>query len=346
MSNILILGASYGLLPGVKLALAGHDVTFLGRAEEIEKLAARDLVVRIPLRNGQGIAELRNASCSFATPENADLRAADFVVIAMQEPHFSDPSAGRVLEQVARSGLPCLSVMNLPPAPFLRRLGIPESAFEGVYSAQEIWDLFDPAKISNASPDPQAMRLNPDRPGELTVSLASNFKAAPFVDAADQTLLSRLARDVSRLKVSVDDKMLSPPVRLLAHSSLHVPLTKWPMLITGNYRCLTDIGTRSIAQAVLSDEAASRDIYNCVCELLRVLGTPDEIMVPFDAYARAAERLIKPSSVARAVGSGAMAVERADRLVANLLRENGLGHPGITRSNQLLDDRIAQNRFG
>ena len=44
--RILVLGASYGLLPGVKLSLAGHRVTFVCRAEEISAIGGRDLEVQ------------------------------------------------------------------------------------------------------------------------------------------------------------------------------------------------------------------------------------------------------------------------------------------------------------
>jgi hypothetical protein len=38
-----------------------------------------------------------------------------------------------------------------------------------------------------------------------------------------------------------------------------VPLAKWPMLMTGNYRCVLDTEVRPIRDAVHSDPAASRE---------------------------------------------------------------------------------------
>ncbi len=329
MSRILVLGASYGLLPGVKLAMAGHSVTFVGRDEEIRSLDAGDLVVRIPVRKGDDVIELRTHACRFSTPKDADPSKADLVLLAMQEPQLADPAIAGLIAKVAQSRRPCLSIMNLPPAAFLRRLGIPEAAFESVYTAPSVWDGFDPAKISNTSPDPQALRMEPSKPGELTVTLASNFKAAPFGDPDDQALLASLARDMSRLKVEHKGQPIAPPVRLMAHSSPFIPLAKWPMLVTGNYRCVTQTGSRTIAEAVHSDLGASKAIYGQVAALLGAIGVPETVIVPFEAYAKAAEELVRPSSVARAVDAGAKAVERVDQLVLNLMRAHGITSPEI-----------------
>ena len=48
---------------------------------------------------------------------------------------------------------------------------------------------------------------------------------------------------------------------------IFVPLAKWAMLITGNYRCVQKDAARSIKEAVHSDLEASRQIYNWVCAL-------------------------------------------------------------------------------
>ena len=50
--RVLILGASYGLLPGVRLALAGHRVTLVGKADEVA--AMRLAPLRLELRQRRG----------------------------------------------------------------------------------------------------------------------------------------------------------------------------------------------------------------------------------------------------------------------------------------------------
>lgn len=343
MSRILCLGASYGLLLGVKLALTGHEVTFVGRRDEVEALKKTELKVRIPLRRSDETAELKTAACFFTVPEDADPQSADLVLLAMQEPQLAHSAIAALMDRIGLSGTPCLSLMNIPPASFLRRLGLPEEAFTSVYNAPHVWDSFAPGKVSNASPDPQAVRMDPSKPGELTVTLASNFKAAPFEDAQDQALLSRLAKDVSRLKVEHAGRMIATPVHLLAHSSVFVPLAKWPMLLTGNYRCVTTDGSRSIADAVLSDPAASKRIYARVMHLLKALGVPEDVLVPFEAYAKAAQNLKRPSSIARALQAKASAVERVDTLIFNLLKIEGMDADEIGENCALTDRLLEAN---
>lgn len=342
--RVLILGASYGLLPGVKLALAGHRVTFVGRAAELSLMVQHDLVLRIPRRKSDEVVELRTRDASFTTPGEARPEHADLVILAIQEPQLADPEMTALVQRVSAAGTPCLSIMNLPPPPFLRRLGLDEAAFEGVYASIDAWEGFAPEQISNASPDPQALRIDQERPGELTVTLASNFKSAPFADPSDQAILSRLARDMSRLTVEIRGERIAPPVRMLAHSSPFIPLAKWPMLIAGNCRCVTGTGVRTIAEAVHADVSESKAIYDVVVELVLALGAPSDIFVPFAEYARAAEQLVRPSSAARAIAGGTRQIERIDLLVLNLMRTHNLDANEVANIVELIEERLQRNR--
>ena len=349
--RILVLGASYGLLPGIKLALAGHKVTFVGRHGEIEAMAKSPLEVEIPLRKSDEVVSLRAEVADLAAPLTPALRPPaetdpaehDFVLLAMQEPHFAAPEIAGLVRQIAKAEIPCLSIMNLPPPCYLDRLGsIPLEAQEGVYSSGDVWRQIDPDRISLACPDAQALRMDPQRPGHLTVTLPSNFKAAPFARQQDQVLLERLARDMSRLKCVHGEARVRPPVMLLAVPSLFAPLAKWPMLIAGNYRCLVPGGIRTISQAVHDDPLETRKVYDQVLTLIRQLGTPERAMVGFDEYSKAARRLVRPSSVARGLAGGARQVERVDRLVLNLLRYCGLEAGPVEEIVAAVDRGLAQ----
>lgn len=355
--NVLVLGASYGILPAVKLALAGHAVTVVGRAEEVAALACGPVQVELAMRRtGRRIvldAPLADqptpGSLTLRTPADAAPGQADFALLAMQEPHFAAPEVAALVARIAAARVPCLSLMNLPPPPFLARLGtVPGSAMEGVFSAADAWAGLDPALVSVASPDAQALRLDGTRPGVLTVTLASNFKAAPFADAAAQSVLERLAHDMAHLQVrsgeATGQEMVRPPVALIAAASLHVPLAKWPMLLAGNCRSVTRTGPRPIADAVHADLPASRAIYDAVSGLVLQLGARPTDLVPFDAYARAAAQLTRPSSVARALQGGARAVERIDRLVLNLMRHYGRDDGPVAEITLLIDALLEANR--
>lgn len=351
--RILVLGASYALLPGLKLALAGHSVTFVGREDEVAAMRGAPLELRIPLRRSSDKivlqAQISNHSApqkpALCTPDQADPSAYDFVILAMQEPHFAAPDVARLMGRIALAEIPCLSIMNLPPPCFLARLGdLPDEVFAGVYSSPEVWAQMDPSRFTLASPDAQAVRKNPAFPGQLTVTLASNFKAAPFARAEDQDLLKRLAGDVSRLACEHDGAMVRPPVKLRAMGSLYVPLAKWPMLIAGNCRCLTQSGIRSIAEAVHDDLQETQAIYEQVAQLARRLGADASDLVDFASYAKAAAQLTVPSSLARGLAAGATQVERIDLLVLNLMRHYALGTDDIAPISARVEQRLRVNQ--
>ena len=353
--RVLILGASYGMLPGVKLSLAGHRVTLVGRADEIAAMARDGLSLTMPLRRNAGplqagsllqaaVADVAApGAVALVTPENANPQANDFVILAMQEPQFAAPEVGALIDRIVAAGLPCLSIMNLPPLPFLASLGtIPDSAFEGVYASEAVWRNLPAELLTVACPDAQAIRPDPMKPGHISVTLTSNFKAAPFIDGRAQMLLDRLAHDMSRLKLDG----LRAPVLLLTRASRHAPLAKWPMLIAGNCRCVHPDSPRTIAQAVHDDLAQSREIYEEIVALIRGLGTPDSEIVPFASYAKAAHRLTRPSSLARALAAGAVQVERTDRLIVNLQRIVGTPSPAVDAIAGRIEDQLALNRGG
>ena len=152
-------------------------------------------------------------------------------------------------------------------------------------------------------------------------------------------LLERLARDWATFK----HQGQRPPVQLLAQQSLHVPLAKWPMLIAGNCRCLVDGAIRPIAQAVHDDLTASEALYRLVSELARSLGAREADLVPFEAYAKAAQGLTRPSSLARALVNGATRVERIDLLVMRLLAAQGLYPAPLAPIVAQIETRLAEN---
>lgn len=350
--RVLVLGASYALLPGIKLSLAGHCVTFVGREDEIAAMKKAPLALHIPLPRSheQSVLQAQTADRSepgapaLCTPGQADPSDYDFAILAMQEPHFVAPDVARLMRKIADAGTPCLSIMNLPPPCFLARLGdIPSEAFAGVYSSGSVWEGMDPDHFTLASPDAQALRKNPNLPGQLTVTLASNFKAAPFAQAKDQALLKQLSHDMSRFETAHGDRMIRSPVKLRAMSSLYVPLAKWPMLIAGNCRCLMPDGIRSIADAVHDDLGEAQAIYGSVTELARKLGAEAGDLVDFASYSKAAKQLAFPSSLARGLAAGAVKVERIDLLVLNLMRHYGMETKAIQKISQAVDDLLVGN---
>ena len=59
-------------------------------------------------------------------------------------------------------------------------------------------------------------------------------------------------------------------------------------------------------------------------------------------YAKAAESLLKPSSAARAVASGAPFIERVDLLVKLISHHLGMANADIDRTVQVVDQKLSE----
>ena len=348
--DILIFGASYGALLGAKLALAGHRVTLVCRARNADLINAKGVVVRLPVKGREGLVELRSRELAgevrAATPDQVDPRRFDLVVLGMQEPQYSLPGVRELLAATAAAQVPCMSIMNLAPPPYLARIpGIDPEACEESFTDTSAWSGFYPQLMTLCSPDPQAFRPPEEEGNVLQVRLPTNFKAARFESDADTAMLQELADGIEAARLVVGGESLDLPVKLKVHESVFVPLAKWAMLLAGNYRCLMDIGIRTIAEAVHDDLYASREVYDWVVDLCVTLGADCGDLVPFDKYAEAARSLKSPSSAARALAAGAPRIERVDRLVQAIAAQHGRRHASVDETVARVDDWLVRNRL-
>jgi len=241
--------------------------------------------------------------------------------------------------KIAVAQLPCLSIMNMPPLPYLKRIpALAKLDLDVAYTNAQVWDRFEPGLVSLCSPDPQAFRPPEEPANVLHVGLPTNFKAAVFANESHNRMLRELDADISPLTLDGQDV----PVKLKVHDSLFVPLAKWSMLLTGNYRCITLGEPQSIRDAVHKDLALSKSIYDHVDSIARKLGADPADQVPFEKYAKAAESLLKPSSAARAVAAGAPFIERVDLLVKLISHQLGMPNAEIDRTVEVVDQRLSE----
>jgi hypothetical protein len=349
-ASVLILGASYGSLLGTKLLMAGHRVTLVCTRPTAELINREGTEVRFPLRGRPEPVALSSrdlpGALLAAAPEDVDPAGFDLVVLGMQEAQYGAQGVRQLMGRIARSGKPCLAIMNMPPLPYLKRIqGLDTSALEGCYADAAVWEGFDPRLVTLASPDPQAFRPADQPKNVLQVGLPTNFKAARFDDEAHTALLRGLEADIERAKWTVDGMDVEIPVKLKVHASIFVPLAKWPMLIAGNYRCIRADSMIPIREAVHGNVAQSRDIYEWVAALCRRLGAETEDLVPFDKYAQAAASLGRSSSAARALFGGAKHIERVDSLVRRIARQLDLASDHLHEIVELVDARLGRNRL-
>ena len=348
--NVLFLGASYGSLLASKLLLAGHNAKLVCLPAEADAINESGILLKMPVRGVDGLVEINSkdapGSLQAGGAEDFDPRDFDLVALAMQEPQYRSPGVRELLQKVAHSGVPCMSIMNMPPLPYMKRLSaVDPEAIRDCYADATVWDAFDPSLVTLASPDPQAFRPPEEASNVLQVSLPTNFKVARFENDEHTAMLRQIEQDIMDIRYELEDgSKIELPVKLKVHDSIFVPLAKWAMLLTGNYRCVLKDEARSIRDAVHSDIDASKAVYTWAQELCYRLGAEQGDLVPFEKYANAAQGLAKPSSAARALFAGAPNIERLDKLAKSLADSLGMSNPVLDETVTLVDERLEINR--
>ena len=339
--NILILGASYGSLLATKLLMAGHNVTLVCRQKTADLINRDGTEVRIKLRDEAVHRAIFSrdlpGKLDATTPGDVDLSRYDLVGLAMQEPQYTNHTIRVLMIKIAdrEAALPfdhehaAAALSQADPGAGGHGPG------GGLYQCA-VWERFKPGLVSLCSPDPQAFRPPEEAANVLHVGLPTNFKAAAFEDEQHNKLLRELEADIDAVKLDGHDV----PVKLKVFDSLFVPLAKWSMLLTGNYRCITPHEPQSIRDAVHGDLKLSQSIYDHVDGIARRLGADPQDQVPFEKYAKAAESLLKPSSAARAVAAGAPFIERVDLLVKLISHQLGAPNAEIDRTVEIVDQKL------
>ncbi len=159
--KILILGASYGSLLSTKLAMAGHDITLICRDKTAALINSEGTNVRLKLRDETDFRIISSdglpGKVDAITPENAKPEDYDLVALAMQEPQYGASSVRELMARIAATRRPCLSIMNMPPLPYLKRIpALADVALDDCFTDPTVWADFEPGLVTLCSPDPQA----------------------------------------------------------------------------------------------------------------------------------------------------------------------------------------------
>ena len=348
--NILIMGAAYGSLLASKMLFGGHKIHHVCLPAEADLINAEGFRVRLPVKGRKDPVLLDSTKLpgkvTAGGAQGVNPADYDLVGLAMQEPQYRSPGVRELLDAVAKSKVPCMSIMNMPPLPYVKRIpGLDYEALKPAYTDPTVWNNFDPASLTLCSPDPQAIRPPDGKANELLVTLPTNFKVAKFDNEKGNVILRQLESDIDAVRYDPGDgTKIELPVKLRVHNSIFVPLAKWSMLLAGNYRCITKDGMRTAQEAVYSNIEESKSVYNFVFDLCVKLGANPNDLVPFEKYAAAAQSLSRPASAARALQNGAPNIERADKLVQLIAKQKGLSHPAIDAQVVLVDARLEANR--
>src|SRR6202171_4297840 len=228
--NILILGASYGSLLASKLMFGGHSVKLVCLPAEADLINAEGFRVRMPVRGRKDPIEIdsRKLPGKVSAAGPGAVKPSDFALVglAMQEPQYRSPGVRELLDAVAKSRVPCMSIMNMPPLPYVKRIpGLDYAALEPAYTDARVWDNFDPSCLTLCSPDPQAIRPPDEKVNVLMVTLPTNFKVAKFDNEKGTTILRQLEKEIDAVRFDPGDgSKIELPVKLRAHDSIFVPL--------------------------------------------------------------------------------------------------------------------------
>ena len=347
--KILIMGASYGSLLASKILFGGHSVHLVCLPAEADLINAEGFRVRMPVKGRKDQIEIDSrklpGKVSAGGAAGVNPKDYDLVGLAMQEPQYRSPGVRELLDAVAKSKVPCMSIMNMPPLPYVKRIpGLNYDALKPAYTDPTVWDNFDPGLLTLCSPDPQAIRPPDEKVNVLQVTLPTNFKVAKFDNDMYTGILRQLEKDIDAVRFDTPEGKIELPVKLRVHDSIFVPLAKWSMLLAGNYRCITKDGMRTAQEAVHSNIEESRSVYNFVFDLCVKLGASPSDLVPFEKYAAAAQSLTRPASAARALQNGAPNIERADKLVQLIAKQKGMSNPVVDGIVALVDSRLEANR--
>ena len=300
----------------------------------------RDLGRTIELNTQEMVGEVSASGAADAKPADFDL-----VVLAMQEPQYSAPEIRALLNSVAEEKVPCMSLMNMPPLTYLKRIpGLDTDSIRDSYCDPSVWDALDPSLMTLCSADPQGFRPPGGGLNVLQVALPTNFKTARFSSDEHTAMLEQLADDIQAVRYPTEDGKVELPVKLRVSDSIFAPIAKWSMSIVGNYRCVQENGIRPINEAVHADLGESRAIYEWVVDVCVGLGADRQDMVAFDRYAKAAQSLVKPSSAARALAAGVARIERVDRLVRSIAASKGMQLDAVDDIVDLVDSWERRNQ--
>ena len=128
------------------------------------------------------------------------------MALAMQEPQYRSPGVRELLDAVAKAKVPCMSIMNFRPMPYLKR--IPHLATDPLkpsFTDASVWDNFDPGLVTLCSPDPQAIRPPGEKINVLQVTLPTNFKVARFAAEAPTAILRQMQADIEAVRYDPGD---------------------------------------------------------------------------------------------------------------------------------------------
>ena len=130
----------------------------------------------------------------------------------MQEPQYRSPGVRELLDAVGEIARPCMSIMNMPPLPYIKRIpGLDYKALEPAYTDAPRLGLFGQSKEDHTSTAPIRRRSVPptSKANELLVTLPTNFKCAKFEGRQGHSRSFAIFKRTSKARASIHRKAKS-----------------------------------------------------------------------------------------------------------------------------------------
>src|ERR671912_837052 len=161
--NILIMGAAYGSLLASKMLFGGHRIHHVCLPAEADLINSEGFRVRLPVKGRKDPVLLDSrklpGKVMASGAQGVNPKDYDLICLAMQEPQYRSPGVRELLDAVATSKVPTMSIMNMPPLPYLKRIsGLDTEPLKAAFTDATVWDNFEPGRLTLCSPDPQAIR--------------------------------------------------------------------------------------------------------------------------------------------------------------------------------------------
>jgi hypothetical protein len=307
-SKVLVIGANYGLLFAALLLERGFGVDIFTTKHEADTLNKEGFEISSSTHQKKF-----NVSSNWRAINHIDDFSYSFIVLAVQEPNLSIPEISNTIRYLIKKNKIFLSIMNIPLYEFLSNI----STFAKLKKPEEIYNSLDTTRhlslnqIINSSPEPQIS--SESKFNIIRIRLGGAFRCSSL-NMLDNKIIDKL--------LGIPQNSL--PISIKTYSSPWVSLSKAPMLLTGNYRCIVEGKLCSISEAVNLNIIKSELIYNSTVNILKKLGARREHVVPFGRYVKSSIYLNAPSSVCRSIVMGNSKVERVDKLIKKLGVNNNI----------------------
>ena len=270
--NILILGAAYGSLLASKMLFGGHKIHHVCLPAEADLINAEGFRVRLPVKGRKDPVLLDSTKLpgrvTASGAQGVNPKDYDLICLACRSRSTARPACANCSMRWRSRGAvhvdhehAAAALREAHPRPRLRGAGARLHRCAGVGQLRsEVPDAVQPRSAG----DPPAGREGQCADGHAADQLQGGEvrRREGHGDPAPAREGDR--RDPLR---SGDGTKIELPVKLRVYDFIFVPLAKWSMLLAGNYRCVTEDGMRTAQEAVHSDLATSKSVYDFVFDL-------------------------------------------------------------------------------